>query len=573
MISTKFKSALLAVTVLTSLLMAPFGAQATPSVDTSQLNMAGTPGVTAPTTYELKDDGQVCFVFSGGSAKTLYFQDAGLTYNIIGEPFSYNESLYYTVQKDGTSFNLCLYPVVGTGFVNATGVAFTGTLKQGTTISSNFETYLASKGLTLKDTYFWFNGTNTQFEMTVENTSTKALGYNVTDVLIDGKVTVNAPTAIVVPAKAESWIRLGEVAGDYEKNYANLSITMNLTVSPFSKLISTKVKLPKGLSVVSNSATSWDYPSYNRLQPGESITRPCLLLKNTSGKAISVMSTLSWKSGSSSSTGNFGELLPIAKNGIICASGLDSNDKFLTGDLRLGQTVTVTGSVSIVAQSSVVTSGLKLGGYRLTQKPWVSYDAATKSTQVVIYVTHSTLEGDALLKAPKINGVQTDAAVVAGRCECGGPGYDYRSRTLVLTKVKGDLRVGKTLKLTGTLQNSTPLTYSYTGSGLQSDDGNYGCTLYHPEIDSKYDGKTNITDFKIQCYNSTSVAHSIDLSALTALAEEPGQPNRNYTAISGLSNLSLPANMPWTATTVFQLLGEWRTGAKTLTISGNAILR
>ena len=567
----KFKSITTIFAVLMALVSAPIAAQAAAGVDSTQLDLHLTPGVTPPTTFRSLDTGETCFTFTGGATKSLYFQSVTLNYTVGGQPYS--EPLYATVQRSNSVFDLCFVPEVNTDFINATDVSFSGTLHQASTLSSNFETYLAGKMLTLQDTYIWFDGTKSRFEVTVKNNTNKALAYKVTDFQIDSKPVQNAVQAIVVPGNSETWIQLGDVAGDYEKDATNLPVSINMTTASFSKLTTSKVKVQKGLTIQPNSSTSWNFPTYNPLQPGESITRPCLMVKNTSGKALAIKATLSWKVDINSTVGNYGEVMPLAKGASVCVAGLDSNDRFLSGDVRLGKKATVSGSIVIVKESKIVTSGITLGGYTLLQRPWVSYDAATKSTQIVIYVTHPSFGGNALLSAPKVNGVQTDAAVVAGTCECGGPGIDYRSRTLVLSKVKGDLRVGKTLKITGLLQTSIPTTVSWTGNYPQSDDGEYGCTLYHPESSSTYNGSTNITDFKLQCYNNSTVAHSVDLSGLTAVAEEAGQTTRTYTPVAGASNIQLPAKMQWSPVTIFQLLGEWRTGEKSLTISGDSIVR
>lgn len=554
--------------VLVSLAIAPIPALANTSLDVSELNLQGTPGTVAPTEVTFNKS-SACFAFTS-PAKNLEFNDVTMHFTFDG--FDYVEYLYglndAPIHIDNT-FTACM----STGYIYpadlplATGWALKGTLHQLTTVSANFAAYLAGKKLSLESLDIFDDGNTTYLDLSVWNRTSTPLAYSVKNLEFNGMTVVNPVVSIVVPAKTQSWIQLGSVAGAYRRDRVNVPLTLTLTPLKFSTVSPTKMTLPKGISIVKDSAAMFDYVGYD-----VKTTTPCLSLKNSTGKEIAVMSTLIWKVGTKTLTGNYGQLVTIAKNATSCVSGLDDNGVSFAGDMRTGQSLTVTGKVAIVTASTFDTKGLKLNGYKVVKAPSIYYDAATKSSQIYVNVTSTTLDGDAVLNSPKINGVQTDGSVISIPCECGGPGSDYRSRTLALTKVKGDLRVGKVLKLSGTFANSTPLALSTQVVGLETEDYAARCFVFHAQ-ESSYDSKTNLTKFKFLCFNNTATAKTFDLSALEALAEVDGSSPATYTSLASLKSLVIPAKTSQKWVTVFEMLGDWRTGAKSLTITGTGSVR
>lgn len=561
----KSKALVAALGVMVSLAIAPIPAMAETSLNVSELNLQGTPGTVAPTEVTFNDNGAACFTFTSTS-KYLEFQDVTMHFTFGGTP--YQENLYEGPTRVDNTYTVCqsTWNIDPADLPLATDWALKGVLHQQTTVSANFAAYLAAKKLTLESVFIWDNGTTTYLEANVFNKTTTPLAYSVKNLKFAGKTVSNPVVSIVVPAKTQAWVQLGNVAGAYGRDFANVPLTLTMTPAKFSTVTHTKLTLPKGLSIAKDSGAMFEYTPYNKT------TTPCLALKNSTGKAISVLSTLTWKLGTKSVIGTYGQLVSIAKGATTCVSGLDNNDVAFTGDKRTAQKLFVTGKVALVAETKFDTKGLKLNGYKITDAPRMLYDAATKTTQIYVYVTHPTLGGDAVLNAPKINGVQTESSVVSIPCECGGGDYDIRSRTLTLTKVKGDLRVGKVLKLSGTLVNSTPLTVSADVTGLETEDYSARCFFYHAQ-ESSYDSKTNLTKFKFLCINNTSTSKTFDLSALEAVAEVEGSSPATYMALTSVKSLVIAANSSkWV--TVFEMLGDWRTGEKkTLTITGAGTVR
>ena len=556
----KSKALVAALGVMVSLAIAPLPATAESSLDVSELNIQGTPGTAAPSEVTFNDNGAACFTFTSTS-KNLEFQDVAMHYTFGG--FTYQENLYEAPTKVDNNYTVCqsTWNIDPADLPLATDWALKGVLHQPTTVSANFTAYLAAKKLTLESVFIWDNGTTSYLDMSIANNTSTPLAYSVKNLKFDGKTVSNPAVNIVVPAKTQSWVQLGSVLGTYQRDGVNVPLTLTMTPEKFSTVTHTKLTLPKGLSIAKDSGAMFEYTPYNKT------TTPCLALKNSTGKAISVLSTLTWKLGTKSVIGTYGQLVSIAKGATTCVSGIDSNDLGLAGDKRTGQKIFVSGKVELVTETKFDTKGLKLNGYKITQAPRMYYDAATKTTQIYVFVTHPTLGGDAVLNAPKINGAQTDGSVVSIPCECGGGDFDIRSRTLTLTKVKGDLRVGKVLKLTGTLENSTPVTVSADVTGLETEDYSARCFFYHAQ-ESSYDAKTNLTKFKFLCINNTSTAKTFDLSALEAVAEVEGLSPATYTALPSTKSLVIAPNTnKWV--TVFEMLGDWRTGdKKTLTITG-----
>lgn len=560
----KSKAVLAAIGILVSLSIAPSPASADTSLDVSQVNLQAAPGTVAPTEVTFSDNGGVCFAFTS-SASSLEFSQFELTYNLVGLDFV--EEIYEYPTKSGNKFTVCheIWSINSLDIPSVTNWALKGTVRQPTTVSANFAAYLAGKKLTLDSLFIWDNGSTTYLDLNLSNKTSTPLAYSVKNLKFNNKTVANPATSIVVPAKTQTWLQLGSVEGAYEKGGLNVPLTLALTPVKFSTVVPTKLTLPKGLIVAKDSAARFDYMGYNKT------TNPCINLKNTTTKTISVMSTFTWKSGTKTITGNYGQLISIEKNATACISGIDDNDLGFAGDKRTGQSLTVTGKVVAVAETKFDTKGIKLNGYKISQSPRMYYDPVTKSTQIYVFVTSTDLDGDAVLNAPKVNGVQTDGSVVSIPCECGGEGFDNRSRTLSLTKIKGDLRVGKLLKLSGTLANSTPMTVNSEIEGLMTDDYSARCFVYHAQ-ESSYDSKTNLTKFKFLCVNNTTTSKTFDLSGLEALAEVEGSAPATYTSLSTLKNVVIPANTnKWI--TVFEMLGDWRTGAKTLTITGTGSVR
>ena len=563
----KSKSSALSV-ILALLSIWIFGAipaQASGGSFTNNLDTHLASGLVVPSSYETSAEGLVCFNLTGGNYRYLYTSNVQLVYEFGVE--TYTDTFDYSIAKTNDVYPMCLTPTLGADFSNATNVRINGVVHVSTELAPSFATYLATKGITSVSVWSNYYQNKTVFDFTFSNPSGKPLVYAISDFKIDNLTAAGAPAFLVVPAKSDAVIYGISLPGDYTQDIPNLAVSANLTAKKLTTVKMKRIKLPKGLKLVSNAPELWNYPGYNENQVGQKVTTPCLKLKNTLKKSVSVKAALTWVTGKEKLKGTYGEIITIAPGVTQCVAGLDSNDNYFLKDVRVGKKTTLSGSIKVVKPSTVSTANLQLNGYSVTQPAWLSFDAATKTTKIFLYVANPNTFQNAVLSNPTLNGVALAGPAVGGGCECGGPGYDPHTRTVQVKKIKGDVRVGKTLALGGSM-SSSPDVSVVMNSDLTGGDGAYGCTAYHLEAFNEYDSDANVTDVKLNCYNMTDVVRNLNLTNLVITATENGMPTQTYRVLPSAQIVTLKPNASWVGVTIFRAIGDWRTGQKTLTFDG-----
>ncbi|MEY4452311.1 MAG: hypothetical protein RLZZ380_1432 [Actinomycetota bacterium] len=559
------KSVLTVVTILASFVFGGSASYASSMTFTSGLDLHLAPLVTPGSTFEYVD-GVACFPLVGPEApyKTLYFNDVSVTYKI--DNVDYYDSLDYSGDRVGDTYKACTTPS-GAGFEGATDVVLSGLVHVDSTFATNVATYFASKQITLAEVWFMDEGGRSTPQLTLRNETTKVLSYSISNLTIDGQVPVNSPKYLLVAPKSTTYLPLGSIAGSYRQDHVAIPATMTFTPVKLSTLTTKSLKLAKGLKLVANSVANWSYPSSNDLQPGVGLTMPCLQVKNATTKAITVKAALTWKAGNEKLNGTDGSVLNIPAGETFCIDGVDSNELYFEEDVRIGKQISVSGELKVVKASTFDTSGIALNGHAISGKPGMLYNSETKTTTIYLHVALINQESNSILSNPKVNGVGLKAAAVGGGCECGGGDILPGTRTVKLENLKGDLRIGKKLVITGTLSTSPEVSIQGIET-LMYQDNSYGCFLYHPEQEVTYDPFTNTTEFKVFCYNHTIEFHNINLTGITAATSEPGKPNQVYPLLPGANLVNLAPAQAWTKRSLFRLIGDWRTGSKTLTILG-----
>jgi hypothetical protein len=432
--------------------------------------------------------------------------------------------------------------------------------------------YFASKQITLTEVWFMDEGGRSTPQLGLKNDTNKVISYEISNLTIDGQVPVNAPKYLLVAPQSATYLPLGSIAGTYQQDHVAVPATMTLTPVKLSNLTTKSLKLAKGLKLVANSVASWSFPSSSELQPGVGLTMPCLQVKNTTTKSITVKAALTWKASTQKLVGTDGSVLSIPAGESLCLDGLDSNELFFEDDVRIGKQLSVSGEVKEVKGSTFDTSGIALNGHAISGKPGMLYNSETKTTTIYLHVALISQESNSILSNPKVNGVSLKSAAVGGGCECGGGDILPGTRTVKLENLKGDLRVGKKLVITGTLSTSPEVSVQGIET-LMYQDNSYGCFLYHPEQEVTYDPFTNTTEFKVFCFNHTIEFHNINLTGMTAATSEDGKPNQIYPLLPGANLVNLAPGQAWTKRSLFRLIGDWRTGAKTLSILGTPVFQ
>lgn len=564
------KSVLTVIALFASLVFGGSASYASSMTFSSGLDLHLVPMVTPGSTFEYVN-GVACFPLVGADStyKTLYFNDVTLTYKI--DNVEYFDSLDYSGGKVGDTYKACATPS-GDGFERATDVVLSGLVHVDSAFATSVATYFASKQITLADVLFMDEGGRSTLQLTLSNETAKPLSYAISNLTVDGQVPDNSPKYLLVAPKSTTYLLLGSIAGTYQRDHIAVPATMTLTSVKLSNLTTKSLKLAKGLKLVANSVASWGYPSSNDLQPGVGLTMPCLQVKNTTAKAITAKAALTWKTGSVKLNGTDGSVLSIPAGETFCFDGLDSNELYFEDDVRIGKQISVSGEIKVVKASTFDTSGITLNGHTIVSTPGMLYDSATKTTTVYLHVAKDASDANSILANPSINGTALPSAAVGGGCECGGPGVAPGSRTIKIQNIKGDQRVGKNLRIAGSLSTSPEVSVQGI-ENLMSQDGSYGCFLYHPEQEATYDPITNTTEFKVFCYNRSVVVRNINLTGITAATSEPGKPNQIYPLMPGSNLISLPPQWAWTKRSLFRLIGDWRTGSKTLTIQGTPVFQ
>lgn len=565
MLSRSAKSFLTVLALFASIFFgnAPSNASTLPFAANLDLHLANL--VTPGTTFEFSE-GRACFPLVGSNApyKTLYFNEVLLTYRI--DLVEYTDSLDYSADRVGDTYKACASPT-GLGFERATDIALSGLVHTNSSFANNFSAYMSSKKISVTDIWFLFEGGRSTPQLTLSNDTAKPLSFSISNLLIDGQAPANAPKYLMLPAKSTGYLALGSIAGNYQQDH--LAVPAEITLSPvrLSSLIPKGLKVAKGLKILPNAVASWGFPSTNDVQPDADLTLPCLQVKNTTKKPMTIKAALTWKLGSEKLVGTDGNVLTIEAGQTICLGGLDSNDRYFEGDVRVGRKLNVSGQLKTVKATTFDTTGIVLNGHALSWKPGILYDSTTKTTTIYLHVAKVSSESNSILSNGTVNGLPLAAVAVGGGCECGGGDILPGTRTIKIEKIKGDQRIGKKLTITGSLATSPEVSVQGIES-LMSQDNSYGCFLYHPEQEIQYNPLTNTTDFSVFCYNHTIQVHNINLNGITASTDEAGKPNQVYSLLPNANLISLRPAQAWTKRTLFRLIGDWRTGAKTLNIIG-----
>jgi len=278
----------------------------------------------------------------------------------------------------------------------------------------------------------------------VDKNTTVALASGDTVMTVSGDVEITIGTSTDDPA-------MGLGAPQLDADIAVVTASMFKVTS----------SLPAGLSITANPA-SWYFD-----QQGNTTNISWLTLRNSTSKPVSVI--ISAPKLYSGSGQNVTDLKPKGQTLYVTVPSKESVDILpfvdtLPGDLRYGAELSFTAKIVLATPSAWDLSGLKVSK-GLSVKPtnfnMTMFNSRAKTTTLFLRVTQPASAADKVLV---LAGSKVMGKVVPPLTAYGYLNDDPAIRTFdfELGSYKGDLRVGKSLKVTGTLSAKAKTKFTST---------------------------------------------------------------------------------------------------------------
>ena len=576
-----------AVVAVTLFAYSPIPASAVdPIIDVSGLRLpAGVTVAGDPFSYydEMADATLVCLVFSyTGEPSTLFFHDFAVNgQQTIADSFVGRQTVEIPSDTQ-ESQPLCVVAAAGDVSLGKSTLNLTSSLAN-TVIASRTDLAFpgAYDGLAIKLNSLGFDMTDGYFSWSLAGNGSISYDFYV-DIapqadLSDNPVTINVNSATLTPSKGnaitltggdrnrvinsddELW--LGSTNVDPEAGLGTLKITADVArVLPST--LKSSAKLPSGLRL-SAAPEQWYFDEDAKTTEASPVT-----LSNSGSKPLSVsMSSAKLFSVTGAVTTDLRVAPKPLQYVTVPAKGSVDISLFAgaySGDLRFGHTLTLTATVSLVTPSKFDVTGLKVTkGYTVDPLSFamVEYDPVTKSTDVSMVMSQPAASSDRALifTSGTINGKVVKAAVIAGQV---GPERAQKTRLFYvpLGSVKGDVRLGQTLKVTGNIVAVTKTKYS--NSAELDDEGTlaYVDALIAPESWA-YDAVKKSTAITVRFANDDEVPATIGMCNLTVtVGGKKVSPAK--------TNVTIRAGGVATAT-LFTVPGDLRYGGTQVKVTGS----
>ena len=444
-------------------------------------------------------------------------------------------------------------------------VKLSGKSVTSTTFSKTFENQLKTHGLSLSTenpmSVYYNPGNGSQFAVSVENKTKKLVSVKISKFKFEGRSLGSKSFTLIVAPGASEYMNFGSLDEDVSVGYEGADVTATISKVTVAKVTRAAIKVPAGLQLVTTSPGDWYYyPASSDSMPSYSnASYLCQKVKNISKKAISVETKFTFSSKGRKTVAYSGSSVDTIPAGeTYCLAGAYDNRVNPSGDWRVGNTVTINGSLKIVKASTLSKTGIVLPEGFSVGNAWFSYNATTKKTTVGLVINApADFQGDLLGSNLTFNG-KTGLSSVAGPCQCGGPGMT-NIRILNLEPVAGDLRIGKQLSLKGTFVTSVPVQLN---NSIETD-YTQGCYAYFPQ-EWTYSASTNKTSVFLRCNNYGTTAKTLDISSyeLTVTIDEESvvyQPVVN--------SVTLPGKTEGKIVVFFLVTGDIRTGGATVDLA------
>jgi hypothetical protein len=323
---------------------------------------------------------------------------------------------------------------------------------------------------------------------------------------------------IYAPAKGYFYWPVGSSSQDLTLNRVAKDLTAVFAVASESAVDTSRVSLPAGLELaIGHPSKDWQFDQFSVYMNPEDVdrTKPCLLLKNTSAKALNVSANLTWTFDGVSFSDRGNSVNKIAPGYFACLKGTFENFAGPKGDFRFASAVSVSGKIlpapapAVDTSAVVLPKGLAFDGTQTV----VKYDANTKKSWIHVALTVPEGYGREVKFAQgKVNGVVAESQV--GHGDMGGDWLhpiDPRAR-FKIGPLNGDYRTStKPLVVTGKVSGTIP-TSVYWWS--ESPDHSIYCNSDMPQS-YPYNATSNSTTIKFSCNNISLKEYVIDLSGVS----------------------------------------------------------
>ena len=458
----------------------------------------------------------------------------------------------------------------------ADGIRLSGTLHFASTISDSFATYMATKGVIVKSIGIVRHRSGAAIVATMRPKAKKSVYLTPSRLKFDGIQLISLERAWVLPVAKNTTFRLAYSTTNFIVDHVNGAVTASVVPLVPSTVRSTAVQLPSGITIAPFDPDSWDYQTVdaNTYDPTYADkTAVCLQLQNSTKRAINLNLNWTWKVGATRKSSKGTQYVEVPARGTACVSGVgDPEALFITGDVRFGSIVTVTGTTDVVTATRVRITGVeKPDGYTVSSNAAkYSYDSKTNKTTVSLIVkdTGENNPSNLALYEARINGVAVASATVASNRPNATTGDG--NWFLTVGTVRGDVRAKSSITITGAIVESEPTLVDASSVMIGGEDDRTQCQLLDA-TEWAYDAVEDFTFVRYGCINSQRLAKVVDFSGLALSYSADGLSFDSFETETGTDAVSVAKGTSARSVrtvNVFKVTGDVRTGGAQISITG-----
>jgi len=526
-----------------------------------------------------------CFTLSGFRPEVpVYLTDISIvaTQNGNESTATLDDQLFDLGADDGDTACLALDPTTDPQIADlgdlqtADGIRLTGTLHFASTVSDSFRVFMATKGVLVKDIGIVRHGNGAAIFATMRPKAKKSVYLTPSRLKFDGIQLISLERAWVLPAGKSTTFQLAYSTTNFIVDHVNGAFTASVAPLVPSTVRATAVKLPNGITMAAFDPDSWDYRTVdtNLYDPTYADkTAVCLVLQNSTKRAINLNLNFTWKAGAARKASKGTQYVEVPAKGSTCVSGVgDPAPLLMSGDIRFGAIVTVTGSADVVPATRVRLTGVeKPDGYTVSSNAAnYIYNPKTNQTTVSLIVRDAgeNNPSDLALYDARINGVSGPSVTVASNVPNAttGDGNWY----LTVGTIRGDVRAKSSVTITGTIVESDPTRVDASLVMIAGEDNRTQCQL-QPSTEWTYDSADDVTSIAYECTNYQRMAKVVDFSGLTLGYSADGVLFDTYDPQAGSESVDLAKGtsiLSPVSAVVFNVAGDIRTGGAQVRITG-----
>jgi len=296
-------------------------------------------------------------------------------------------------------------------------------------------------------------------------------------------------------------------------------------------------------------------------------------LQNSTKRSINLNLNWTWKVGAIRKSSKGTQYVEVPARGTACVSGVgDPEALLMTGDVRFGSIVTITGTTDVVPATRVRITGVETpDGYTVSSNAAkYSYDSKTNKTTVSLIVkdTGDNNPSNLALYEARINGVAVTSATVASNMPNATTGDG--NWFLTVGTVRGDVRAKSSITITGAIVEAEPTLVDASSVMIGGEDDRTQCRL-QDATKWAYDAVEDFTFVTYDCINSQRLAKVVDFSGLALSYSADGLIFDSYETETGTDAISVAKGTSARSVrsvNVFKVTGDVRTGGAQINITG-----